>query len=176
MRALGVDYRAGISDGQAAIPDRLRLPADVELAEARTSTESRGARLLGRYHSGFGSSLNTSCSAKPQRVRIILKYSLSKSMLMCVASLNSSRRTMARSKGGPTGEIRADGRVHGYERALGRLREAARARDHAVDDGFAVLRLADLKVGRVARGLDEVAGGIDVEQPRLLAAGSGRPG
>src|SRR5216684_25872 len=54
------------------------------------------------YQFGFGNSLKTSLSAKPQRVRIILKYSLSISMLICVASLSSSRRMMARSNGGPT--------------------------------------------------------------------------
>src|ERR1700729_2210247 len=57
------------------------------------------------YQFGLGSSLNTSRSAKPQRVRIIVKYSLSMSMLIWVASLNSSRRMMARSSGGPTDRL-----------------------------------------------------------------------
>src|SRR5580700_10966830 len=73
-------------------------------------------------------------------------------------------------QGRADGEIRADGRVHGDERALGGLCETARARDHAVDDGLAVFRLADLKVRRLARGLDEVARRVDVKEPRLLAA------
>jgi hypothetical protein len=37
-------------------------------------------------------------------------------------------------------------------------------RDHAVDDGLAVLGFADLEVGRFRRRLDEVAFGIDQEQ------------
>jgi EAL domain-containing protein (putative c-di-GMP-specific phosphodiesterase class I) len=72
-------------------------------------------------------------------------------------------------KGRAHGEIRADGRVHGHERAFGRLSEAARARDHPVDDGLAILRFPYLEVGRLARGFDEVAGGVDVKEPRLLA-------
>src|ERR1700676_3239012 len=60
---------------------------------------------MDRYQFGLGSSLKTSCRANPQRERIILKYSLSMSMLMCVASLNSSRLMMDRSKGGPTDRL-----------------------------------------------------------------------
>src|ERR1700722_19272233 len=58
-----------------------------------------------RFQLGLGNSLKTSCSANPQRVRIMVKYSFSISMLMWVASLNSSRRMMARSSGGPTDRL-----------------------------------------------------------------------
>jgi hypothetical protein len=44
--------------------------------------EPRGTAPRAGYQFGLGSSLKTSCSAKPQRVRIILKYSFSRSMLM----------------------------------------------------------------------------------------------
>ena len=43
-------------------------------------------------------------------------------------------------------------------------------RDHPVDDRLAVLRLAGLEVRRVDSRLDEVALGIDPEQPQRLAA------
>ena len=91
------------------------------------------------------------------------------SMLMCVASLNSSRLMMARSSGGPTD--RFERMVESMETSA---HLAAWARlvlrvDHAVDDGLAVFGFADLKVRRVDRGLDEVAGRIDMEQARLFA-------
>jgi hypothetical protein len=38
--------------------------------------------------------------------------------------------------------------------------------EHAVDDRFAVLRFTDLEVGRLGGRLDEVAGGVDVEQAK----------
>ncbi|MNT30938.1 hypothetical protein D3C72_1667550 [compost metagenome] len=40
---------------------------------------------------------------------------------------------------------------------------------HAVDDGLAVLGLADLEITVLGRGLDKVAGRVDVEQPHPLA-------
>ena len=40
---------------------------------------------------------------------------------------------------------------------------------HAVEDRLAVFMLADLQEGRVRRRLDEIAGGIDLEQPRRPA-------
>ena len=43
-------------------------------------------------------------------------------------------------------------------------------RDHAVDDRLAVLGLAGLEVRRVDARLDEIAFGIDAEQPQRLAA------
>ena len=43
-------------------------------------------------------------------------------------------------------------------------------RDHAVDDRLAVLGFAGLEVGRVDARLDEIALGIDPEQPQRLAA------
>ncbi len=70
------------------------------------------------YQLGLGSSLNTSCSANPQRSRIILKYSLSISMLMCVDISNSSRLMMAQIQRRPHGQIRADRCVHGNQRTL----------------------------------------------------------
>jgi len=69
----------------------------------------------------------------------------------------------------PDREVGADGRVHRDQRALGRLVERGLGTDHAVDDRFAVLGLADLEVGRLGGRLDEVAGGVDVEQARWLA-------
>ena len=47
--------------------------------------------------------------------------------------------------------------------------ERGRARDHAVDDRLAVLGLAGLEERRVDPGLDEVAFGVDAEQPHGLA-------
>ena len=44
------------------------------------------------------------------------------------------------------------------------------ARDHAVDDRLAVLGLAGLEVWRVDASFDEIALGIDPEQPRRFAA------
>ena len=41
--------------------------------------------------------------------------------------------------------------------------------DHAIDDRLAVLRFTGLEVGRVDPRLDEVAFGIDPEQPQGLA-------
>jgi hypothetical protein len=60
-------------------------------------------------------------------------------------------------------QVRSDRRIHRYQRAFGGLRQAARSRYHAVDDRFAVFRFANLKVGRIGRGLDEIAGRVDVE-------------
>src|ERR1700730_945064 len=48
--------------------------------------------------------------------------------------------------------------------------QTAATSQHPVDDGLAVLRFTDLKVGRLGRGLDEVSRGVDAEQPRRLAA------
>ena len=38
-------------------------------------------------------------------------------------------------------------------------------RDHAIDDGLAVLRFAGLKKSRIVPGLDEIALGVDPEEP-----------
>ena len=75
------------------------------LSRDKSSPRRRGAREALQHQFGLGNSLNTSCRAKPQRSRIILKYSLSMSMLIWVASLSSSRLMMARSKGGPTDRL-----------------------------------------------------------------------
>ena len=49
------------------------------------------------------------------------------------------------------------------------MRDRRASLEHAVDDRFAVLRFTDLEVGRLGGRLDEVAGGVDVEQARWLA-------
>src|SRR5512138_2305666 len=58
-------------------------------------------------------------------------------------------------------KVRADRRIHRDQRALRRLSKARAARDDAIEDRLAVLRFADLEVGRVARRLDEVARRVD---------------
>ena len=50
------------------------------------------------------------------------------------------------------------------------VRKRREPRDHAIDDRLAVLGFAGLEVGRVDSGLDEIALGIDPEQPQRLAA------
>ena len=64
-------------------------------------------------------------------------------------------------------QVRADRRVHRNERAFRGFTQRHAAADHAVDDRLAVLRLADLEIRGVGRGLDEVAGGVDMEEPGL---------
>src|SRR5690606_1805893 len=67
-------------------------------------------------------------------------------------------------------EVRLHGRVHRHQGALGGLRERGRRRQHAVEDGLAVLAFAGLEKAGLAGGLDEVAGRIDQEEPRRLLA------
>src|SRR5579862_7801773 len=67
-------------------------------------------------------------------------------------------------------QVAAHGRIERDEYALGRLSEARRGRNDAVDDRLAVLRLAGLEKRRVCAGFDEVAFRIDAEKPHRLAA------
>ncbi len=69
----------------------------------------------------------------------------------------------------PHRQVGANGRVHRHQRALHRLIEAARAPEHAIDDRLAVLRFADLEVTRIRRRFDEIAGGVNAEEPRRFA-------
>ena len=67
-------------------------------------------------------------------------------------------------------QVRADGTVHRHEGQLHRLGQRRVEAKISVQDGLAVFVLADLQEWRVRRRLDEVAGGIDQEQPRWLGA------
>jgi hypothetical protein len=67
-------------------------------------------------------------------------------------------------------KVRAYGGVHRDQGAFRRLRQAGAARDHPIDDGLAVLRLADLEVRRIYRGFDEIACRVDTEQARRFGA------
>ncbi len=91
-------------------------------------------------------------------------------MLTWLCTRNASRLNTEQIERQPDREIGADRRIHRDQRALRRLREARAARDDAVDDRLAVLRFADLEIRRVGGGLDEIAGGIDAEQPRRFGA------
>jgi uncharacterized protein len=62
-------------------------------------------------------------------------------------------------------EVGAHGRIERQKDAFGGFGEAGLVADHPVEDRLAVLGLADLQERRLARRLDEVAGGIDLEQP-----------
>ena len=67
-------------------------------------------------------------------------------------------------------EVRAQRRIERQQHHLGRLAELHVVARHAVENGLAVFVLADLEERRIGRCLDEVAGGIDLEQARLLLA------
>ena len=64
--------------------------------------------------------------------------------------------------------IRAHGRIEGDQRAARRLGEPGLRGDDPVEDRFAVLDLADLKVGRIPASFDEVAGAIEAKEPGRL--------
>ncbi len=70
----------------------------------------------------------------------------------------------------PHRNIRFQRRIHRDQRAFGGFVQRQRRTDQAIDDGLAVLGLADLEVAVLGRGFDEIAGGVDVEQARPLAA------
>src|SRR6185369_6526857 len=67
-------------------------------------------------------------------------------------------------------QVAAHGRIERHQHALDRVRQRRGARDHALDDGFAVLGFARLQVGRVGADLDEIALGVDAEQARAFRA------
>lgn len=73
-------------------------------------------------------------------------------------------------EGHPDRQVGADRRVHGDQGQLGGLVQAGVTLDHPVDDGLAVLGFTDLEIRGVGRRLDEVAGGVHMEQARLLLA------
>src|SRR4030095_4554285 len=62
-------------------------------------------------------------------------------------------------------QVAAHGRIERHQHTLRGLCKGSRARNHAVDDRLAVLRLTGLKLGCVDSCFDEIALGIDPEQP-----------
>ena len=62
-------------------------------------------------------------------------------------------------------EIRAHGRIHRDQPELQRIVEVGRESHRPVEDRLAVFVLADLEEGRLLPALDEVAGGVDHEEP-----------
>ncbi len=62
-------------------------------------------------------------------------------------------------------EVAAQGRIHRHHDELHPVARIGVVLQHAVEDRLAVFGLADLEEGRVGRRLDEIAGGIDLEQP-----------
>src|SRR5207342_1310005 len=67
----------------------------------------------------------------------------------------------------PNRHVGAHGRIEGDQRAFHRVVEARARLDNAVENRLAVFHLADLEVDRVAHGLDEIAGIVNQEQPKL---------
>ncbi|WP_341872331.1 hypothetical protein [Lutibaculum baratangense] len=65
----------------------------------------------------------------------------------------------------PHAEVRSHRRVHRDQRELQCVLQAGIDRGRAIENRLAVFVLADLQVGRVGGGLDEVAGRVDHEQP-----------
>src|SRR5262245_3176859 len=66
-------------------------------------------------------------------------------------------------------EVRAHGGIDRDQTHLERIVEIDVVGDGAVEHGLAVLVLADLQVRRVLGAFDEIAGGVEHEQPRPLA-------
>src|SRR6185369_14350113 len=66
-------------------------------------------------------------------------------------------------------EIAAQGRIHGNEHDLHPVLQGHVGPDDPVEDRLAVFMLADLEEGRIGRRLDEIAGGIELEQPHAAA-------
>ncbi len=69
----------------------------------------------------------------------------------------------------PDREVGLERAVHGHQRALGGLVQWRVGREHAVQHRLAVLGLAHLEIGRLGRGLDEIAGRVHLEEPHALA-------
>ena len=69
----------------------------------------------------------------------------------------------------PHRDVAAHGRVERDQDALRRLEQPRTRFDDPVDDGFAVLALAHLEIGRLLRRLDEVALGVDEKKTLMLA-------
>src|SRR5258706_9588195 len=67
-------------------------------------------------------------------------------------------------------QVAAHGRIERHQHALRGVCERRGSRNYAVDDRLAVLGLAGLKVRRVEAGFDEIALGVDPEQPWRLTA------
>ncbi len=61
-------------------------------------------------------------------------------------------------------EVGADRRIHRHAHRLDRVANRAFGGDDPVEDGLAIFVLANLEKGRVARGFDEIAGGVDQEE------------
>ena len=59
-------------------------------------------------------------------------------------------------------------------RELGRLAEAHVHLRDAVENGLAVFVLADLQERRIDARFDEIAGRVDLEEPRAFGCRSGR--
>ena len=69
----------------------------------------------------------------------------------------------------PDAEIRAHGGIDRHQADLERIVKVDIVGDGAIEHRLAVFVLADLQIGRVLRALDEIAGGVEQEQPRALA-------
>ena len=89
-------------------------------------------------------------------------------------ALRPSRSPQGRAASRPTGSTAAS---NPSTAAPPSARPQARSsgRHHPVEDRLAVLVLADLQEGRVLGRLDEVAFGVDQEQPHLAALAAGPP-
>ena len=66
-------------------------------------------------------------------------------------------------------QVALDGRVKGHERALERVLERGVECDDAVQDGLSVFGLAYLEVRGVNSRADEVALGVDIKEPCVIA-------
>ena len=67
------------------------------------------------------------------------------------------------------GEVALYRRVKGHERALQRVLERGVEGNYAVKNRLAVLGLSDLEIRRVDGRADEVALGVDIEKPCVIA-------
>src|ERR1700733_675289 len=66
-------------------------------------------------------------------------------------------------------KVRPHGRIDGNQAHFQRVVEVHLEIDGAVENGLAVFVLADLQIRRIGRAFDEIAGGIDHEEPHPLA-------
>jgi hypothetical protein len=82
-------------------------------------------------------------------------------------SSRSIRRRIRKVRASFSMTVRSRG--HRHEHGLHGLLEGALRRDDPIEDGFAILMLAQLEVGGVVRRLDEIPGRVDEKQPVLAA-------
>ena len=67
------------------------------------------------------------------------------------------------------GQVGADGGIHGNEGAFSRLVQTRHLFHHPVHDGLAVLGFADLEIGGIGGGFNEIARRVNLEQAGRLA-------